>query len=281
MLYKVFDVSHGASYFMKSPTGKTELCDLGRQRDWSPLIHVYNNYILQGNKLDRLVLTHHHGDHVEDIDSLTSERKPKIVLRRNLTGRYKQACENSNSDTGQKNAKKFDDKFSTYTSSESISEKWGISWKHWSLTAAQANEEKDSEGGLVNCCSFVTLYDHEGTKILQCGDMEKEGMRRLLDNNSDMRDAVRGVDILITAHHGHKSGFSTSLMETIGKPQIAIASVMSNDANVDDRYSSDEYITGIKMNDGSTKRLFTTRSDGAISIESSGNGRFSLKCNKR
>jgi glyoxylase-like metal-dependent hydrolase (beta-lactamase superfamily II) len=67
VIYKVFDVVHGSANFLISPTGKTELCDLGARADWSPLDHICRYYIPYGQRLDRLVLTHHHGDHITDV----------------------------------------------------------------------------------------------------------------------------------------------------------------------------------------------------------------------
>lgn len=278
MLFKVFDVSHGASYFMKTNTDRTELIDLGCQSTWSPVEHVYKHYVPRGGTLDRLVLTHHHGDHVEDIDTVTPARKPKTVLRRQLTGQYETACRNSNSSQGQRNAEKFDKKFKDTASSTAT---WNVTRKHWCLTVSEADAISSTWGELVNCCSYVVLYNHEGTKILQCGDMEKDGMKKLLDNNKDMRNAVKGVDILIAPHHGHKSGFSQALMDAMGRPDMVVASVMKKDAHVDSRYSSNDFVRGVRMNDGSTRRLFTTRDDGAITIESKGNGNFSVRCNQR
>lgn len=285
MIYKVFDVAHGSAHFLISPTGKTELCDLGAQSDWSPLDHIYRYYIPYGQRLDRLVLTHHHGDHVTDVYNLTPNRMPGMVLRRHLTGRYEEASRNSNSTEGQRKAKHFDSLFSGYTGTVAPGaiggNSWGIEMPCWFLSESTADRVGGSDGGMVNCCSYVTLYNHQGTKILQCGDMEKDGMSVLLAANSDMVKAVRGTNVLIAPHHGHASGFSTELMQAIGKPQVVIASVMAGDEYVDCRYSDPQFVWGIPAADGSLVRLLTTRSCGALTVISQGAGSFTIRSHER
>ena len=135
MILKVFDVAHGSANLIISPTGKTELVDLGSRSDFSPLDHIYSNYVPNGGRIDRLVLTHHHGDHLDDVFNLTTQRMPGVVLRRHLTGQYEEACRNSNAGDGQKKAKHFDTLFASYDSPASSavtsSEAWGISRTTW------------------------------------------------------------------------------------------------------------------------------------------------------
>lgn len=172
MILKVFDVAHGSANFIISPTGKTELVDLGARGDWSPLDHIYRHYISPGNRLDRIVQTHHHGDHLDDVYNLTQSRMPRAVLRRSLTGRYEEACKESNSPQGQKKAEHFESLFSRYTSpSNADSSVWGIERNSWKLSVNDANTVTGTYGAMVNCCSYVTLYNHNGTKYLLCGDM--------------------------------------------------------------------------------------------------------------
>ena len=285
MIYKVFDVAHGSSNFLISPTGKTELCDLGARADWSPLDHIYRHYIPYGHRLDRIVLTHHHGDHVTDVWNLTPDRMPGMVLRRHLMGRYEEACRNSNSTDGQRNARRFDSLFSGYTGTVAPGafggNSWGIEMPCWSLSEPTADRVGGGDGGVANCCSFVTLYDHQGTKILQCGDMEQEGMAVLLAANPDMQRAVRGTNVLIAPHHGHRSGFSTDLMRAIGRPDVVIASVMEGDEHVDSRYSDPQFVRGIPDGTGSTARLLTTRTWGALTVTSRGGGSFNIQAHER
>lgn len=283
MVLKVFDVAHGSANFLISPTGRTELVDLGARADWSPLLHIHSSYIAHGTQLGRLVLTHHHGDHLDDVYNLP-DRMPSLVVRRGLSGSYAQACRESNSTGGQQKAEYFDSLFGTYlyeNSAIQTVEAWGIAISGWMLTEQQASAVTGTSNSMANCCSLVRLYDHNGTKFLLCGDMEKEGMAELLATNAEMRGAVQGVNVLVAPHHGHRSGFSTELMRAIGGPDIVIASIMSGDEHVDNRYSDSAWVRGVNLSDGTVKRLLTTRSNGAITVASQGQGYFQITVNQR
>ena len=282
MILKVFDVAAGSCNFIQTGTGKTELIDFGANSDWSPVNHIYSNYIR--GQLDRLVLTHHHGDHLRDWDNF-GNRRPSMVVRRKLTGRYLTACRNSNSDSGQRLAEAFASVFDSWDrtpSNEEVSdEAWGVRIRSAFMTVEQADNATSTYNAMVNCCSYARLYDHNGTKFLLAGDMEKEGMEVLLRDNASFRKELSDVDVLVAPHHGHRSGFSTELFDAMGKPDIVIASMMSGDENVDSRYSSSDYVSGIRDENGNSVRLITTRKYGAITVESRGGGKFQVSAHQR
>lgn len=283
LTFKMFDVSQGSCNLIISPTGKTELIDFGAETDWSPVAHVFAHYV-PGGTLSRLVLTHHHGDHLSDWDNL-KDKSVDLVLRRNFSGRYKAACKASNLPEGHKTAEAFHHHFLTHNHEPDpvkvSPETWGVAIETRSLSVGSADSVSATDNATANNCSFVRLYDHSGTKILVAGDMEKEGTALLLSSNPQFKRMLKGVDVLITPHHGHKSGFSTDLMSAIGKPRIVLASMKTGNKNVDGRYSSEEFVEGLSFDDGTTKRLLTTRSNGAITVTSSGGGNLSIRTQQR
>jgi competence protein ComEC len=284
MILKVFDVDHGSCNFIMTETGKTELIDFGSKPLWSPVNHIYNNYIRQYGSLDRLVLTHHHGDHLSDLDNFNG-RTPRMVVRRRLEGTYLTACRNSNSSSGQRLAERFSDTYDSWTGSVSddeISEEaWGIKVLQTKLSNEDADAVSSTYNSQVNNSSYVRLYNHKGTKILLCGDIEKEGMELLLQQNPNFRAELKGLNVLIAPHHGHSSSFSADLFNATGQVDVVIASMMSGDSNVDSRYSDSRYVRGISFNDGTSKKLLTTRTYGAITVESKGYGDFQVVINQR
>lgn len=284
MILKVFDVDQGSCNFIKTSTGKTELVDFGGKLNWSPVKHIYNNYIDYYGQLDRLVLTHHHGDHLKDIDNFGNKR-PSMVVRRKLEGDYLTACRMSNTTAGQQLAETFSriyDSWDCKPADSEISEQaWGIRIISSILSYNEASNVSSTYGSTVNNCSYVRLYNHNGTKILLSGDMEKEGMALLLKNNPTFRSELKGVNILVAPHHGHRTGFCTELFDAMGQVNVVIASMMSGDAYVDTRYSDSQYVRGIPFEDSTTKRLLTTRTHGAMTVESHGNGGFHITINQR
>ena len=202
-----------------------------------------------------------------------------------MEGAYLTACKESNFAEGQKLAKAIDDHFSRWTGepddSEISSEAWGINIESRQLTIEQATEVSSTPNATVNNCSRVRLYEHNGIKILLAGDIEKEGMKKLLDLNPKFKAKLNGLNILIAPHHGHSSSFSTELFDSTGQVNIVIASMMSGDKHVDGRYSNQSYVTGIPFDDGSTKKLLTTRSHGAISVMTKVDGTYQIQIYQR
>lgn len=284
MILKVFDVDQGSCSFVKTETGRTELIDFGGKFNWSPVDHVYRNYIDSGSMLDRLILTHHHGDHLKDLYSFGA-RRPLLVVRRKLEGDYSGACRRSNTFSGQQLAEEFSRIYDSWDAPAPAwgpsDEVWGVSIWTYHLDLAQAQRISSTDNSLVNNCSYVRLYNHRGTKILLCGDMEKEGMALLLEENPWFRSAVSGVSVLVAPHHGHRTGFCTELFEAMGCVEVVIASMMSGDVYVDNRYSDDKYVRGIPFDDRTTKKLLTTRTHGAITVQSRGGGGFHVTINQR
>lgn len=284
MILKVFDVSHGSCNLLVSPTGKTELIDFGSDREWSPIQHVFRRYVPQGGRIDRLVLTHHHGDHMNEWEILKNKTKPVVVLRRRLKGSYLEACQESNSVEGQALAEDFDLFFAdwnlTADPSKVSDDAWGMSISTWKLKAEQAATASDSANSMVNNCSYMRLYDYSGTKILLTGDMESEGMEAIIDLYPSFAERVQGLSVLVAPHHGHASAFCRRLFEIAGRPWIVLASMKRGDGSVDSRYSSRDFVKGLDFG-GTIRRILTTRNDGAITIESKGGGMFRATINSR
>jgi len=284
MIIKIFDVAQGACSLLISPTGKREMIDFGCSRDWSPFNHVFKNLLGQDQTLHRIVLTHHHGDHLSDIKNLGS-RRPGLILRRTFEGRYYEAAKKSNSPEGQKNAEQFAEIFDSWTGkpddSKVSEEAWGMAFGHYQLSVDEAASISNSENSLVNNCSFVRLYKTPYGKILFTGDMEKEALSFLLESHNTFASDILGTNILIAPHHGHKTGFSTKLFDAMGKPDVVIASIMSGDEYVDSRYSSSDFVKGINDGEGGTIRLMTTRKYGAMTIRFNRDGSFNIDCFSR
>lgn len=81
----VFNVEHGSCAFIKSPTGRTMFIDCGKATNFSPIRYVVNNELSdcidEGSYyFTKFVLSHPHGDHLEDIDALI-DYPPRLMFR--------------------------------------------------------------------------------------------------------------------------------------------------------------------------------------------------------
>ncbi|NLZ96986.1 MAG: hypothetical protein GX926_03280 [Candidatus Magasanikbacteria bacterium] len=115
--------------------------------------------------------------------------------------------------------------------------------------------DEDLKSGYANNISLV-LFLHVGNKtLLLPGDMLKEGMQYLIDNNMNFKNYLSndGVDYLIAPHHGLQTSFSEYLFQTMSgnKTRLNIISEKvreadsdENRSDVDSRYYSSDYSTG-------------------------------------
>jgi competence protein ComEC len=266
----VFDVDHGFCAFVKSPTGQTLMIDCGRKESFSPVVYLIDNE-LNGAPLARLIVTHPHDDHIEDIENVTSKLSP-ITLHRQVYD-WEEVKE------AESNYAKLDH-YSAWQANYIFAAPvvdWGMDIKVFRLTPAEA--QALNQDNWINNSGMVVVVTITGTtgrkfseKFVFGADVETDGWLALL-KKADFKEAIAGADFYITSHHGHSSGFSTELYDAMGKPYLNIISVRSGDDCVDDSYSSDEYAIGTTVN-GETRYSLTTRTDGSIFIDVDDEGRF-------
>ena len=97
----------------------------------------------------------------------------------------------------------------------------------------------------------LVLYIHAGYKILFAADIQKEGMKLLLEDNKELKKKIgQGVDFLVCPHHGLRSSFSTELFNAMKNGKTKKLNIVSekvngdDNRNVDNRYSSTDYCEG-------------------------------------
>ena len=275
----IFDVNHGFCAFVKSSTGCTLLIDLGKSDVFSPidyiLKHELSDAVLHnGYKLTKLIVTHPHDDHIENIASLKSKLAPAILQHQIYNWEAIKAPDAENSDY--ENLDLYAAWQGKYSEPVKTAPDWGMQIQTFSLTPDEAY--KLDKAKYVNNSSMVTIVSVKGTqfseKFVFGGDMEQAGWEALLKQEA-FKKAVSGTDFYITPHHGHTSGFSTALYEAMGKPYLNLLSVHSRDEHVDNRYSTSDYARGATI-DGESRYMLSTRNDGSLFIDVDSAGKFSV-----
>ncbi|MGO9371649.1 MAG: ComEC/Rec2 family competence protein [Syntrophobacteraceae bacterium] len=274
----VFDVEHGFCAFIKSPTGRTILIDCGRKTKFSPIQYIVDNLLSdtfnEGTfTFTQFILSHPHGDHLEDIDMLTNY-PPRIMLRQDSYD-WDEVKE-VNSTNGAKRVDKYKEWQKTYSSPAPAID-WGFDLYHSDfLTPSKAKELEEAK--MVNNSSIPVVITYKGSecqeKFLFAGDLEEKGWKELLARQS-FKNAIEGTDFFITSHHGHSSGYCKEIFEAIGKPLINIVSAHSGDESVETTYSKSDKAHGITIN-GEKRYMLSTRNDGSIRITVNSKGRASI-----
>lgn len=265
----VFDVEHGLCVLIETPSGHGIMYDCGCTDTFSPVRYVSKQVSLlphNDRKLTKLIVSHPHDDHIEDIERLTREMPPAILHRHNYVwDEVKQPGEEyPNLDT-------YSEWQATYDQPAADPE-WGMEVA--AGPGLSPNKAKTLPGNFVNNSSIPLFLEYGHWKVTLVGDLEEEGWAELLKDEL-FRQRLRGTDFFIASHHGHSSGFSTDAFGVIGKPWVNIAPIHHGDMNIDSRYSSPDYARGVTF-DGETRYLLTTRSDGTVFITISETGQASI-----
>jgi len=130
------------------------------------------------------------------------------------------------------------------------------------LNVCKAQEESDFHA-TENDDSIVLLLDYRNFELLLTGDIESETEKRLASENTE------DIDLIKASHHGSKTSNTQVFLESL-KPETAVIQVGKNffghpAPSVISRYEA----FGID--------IYRTDNDGAISIETDGFEKYSIK----
>jgi beta-lactamase superfamily II metal-dependent hydrolase len=272
----IFDVEHGASAFIRTPTNYGVLIDCGSTGRFSPALYLVEKELptivpWNGRVLTKLIVTHPHDDHIGDVGTIKEKCPPALLLRQKYDWEEVKTAE-----ADYDNLDVYRDWQNTYNAVPVVWPEWGMTIESFWLTVEEA--KAIDEGKYVNNSSIVTVATFKGTKFQEKfvfgGDMETAGWDALLRLRPRFKEAVKGAYFNITSHHGHESGFSEALYAAMGKPIMNIVSIHNNDDHIDPRYCQEAYAIGRKLPDGSTRRQMTTRRDGTITISVNDEGKY-------
>ncbi len=274
----IFNVEHGFCAFIKSPTGRTLLIDCGKASKFSPIEYIIENEL--NDSVDEgsfyfteFILTHPHGDHLEDINRMKTH-PPRIIFRQSNYN-WDEVI-----DSGTVSGAELIDSYRAWQENYNQTAptiNWGLDIYHRDyLEPPEANTLDEAKA--INNSSIPTVIKYQGSKytekFLFSGDLEKRGWLELLKRKS-FREAIKDTDFFVTSHHGHSSGYCKEIFEVMGKPILNIVSARSRDESVESAYSSSDNTRGIEIN-GKTRYMLSTRNDGNICIDVNSEGRYSV-----
>lgn len=273
----IFDVEHGFSAFIKSPNNHGLLIDCGRKQNFSPIKWIRTNYNIgignikyfEERRIAKLVITHLHADHLSDVGHLIDTEKPKHLLRDKESIKFiDQKIKEKPTDESTKILRDFKAFQSKYTEDIDKEVDWGFDYYYSkSLSLEDAQSVSSSDDKIINNRSYLTVIGYARKKLLFPGDIEIEGWEKALIYKS-IKDSLKGTNFFVASHHGHKSGFTSKIIEATGKPELFIVSAKTGDDSVDSSYSKDEYCKGylIKGDKEKTKMVSTRERNASIKI---------------
>ena len=263
------------------PERVRELIDCGSRTNFSPIKWIRGKYNVntpgfqyyEGRQYAEMIVTHLHHDHFCDIGSFKKTAdKPKTLTRDKKTLKFLEEKINEAKESGDERRveeiQAFLDFSEGYTEDVDTEPDWGFDYyDRYQLPYSRAEKANSGREHIINNRSFIIGIEYAGKKILVPGDMEVEGWEEAL-NDKKLKEVLSGTNFFVAAHHGHKSGFTKSLLDYTGKPDIFVLSVRSSDDSVDSAYGKSENSNGYLIDGDKTKsHRVSTQRDGGRSIQ--------------
>lgn len=258
----IFNVGAAMSAYVET-NNKKIVIDLGKSREFSPV----NDFLLplfekKGEKkncegkynLSQVFISHPHRDHISDLSDLGEHFYINLYTTPNdLTKGFDAHRKNVNwelvDDHDSDDVKKVKEIYKNRQLPLRVSLPTQMTLGYMYPGNVEDNETLTSESYTNNI--GLVLYIHAGYKILFAADIQKEGMKLLLEDNKELKKKIgQGVDFLVCPHHGLRSSFSTELFNAMKNGKTKKLNIVSekvngdDNRNVDNRYSSTDYCEG-------------------------------------
>ena len=263
----IHNVGHGQAIHAFTPAGQTIAIDLGCSEGFSPLEWLRR----RTDTIDNLVVTHPHGDHIDEVLELDRLGfKVRQLWRQNwLTA---DEIRKANQVSYESKVKRYLEMSQRFSAAIPYNELVGNPevtggvkvGKYYSSGCGRSN---------INNHSGVVVFEYEGVRVVIPGDNEPPSWRALLEDQDFVR-AARGANIVMASHHGRDSGYCAELFDEalgISKPLLcAISDGRVQDSDATGRYSFHAQGWLVHSRDGQesdTRFCVTTRSDGFIEID--------------
>lgn len=263
-----WDVQHGSATYIKTPNGKHIVQDLGigsyedENEDFSPLLHLKNRYGI--NKLDHVIITHPHKDHIEDIinfDELTPRvlSRPKHLQKNEIVTNLREEDKPL--------FEKYFEIDERYSSPISSDENPSLPENNGGANI-QIFTPRLSSTSNINNHSIVTVCSYANSKVILAGDNEPPSWKELLEKE-DFRNAIKNADIFLAPHHGRDSGFYSEIFEYFNPKLTIISDGHICDTSATNRYNGVSKSWKVYKRSGGSenRKCVTTRNDGVIVLK--------------
>ena len=272
-----YDVEHGSCTHIITPNNKHILIDVGSKTDKSIVDYICAKYFYGRNgRIDELIITHPHEDHIYDLPNLYNRLRPKILHRATAAFDIEPA---SKTQLHINIADKANDMNATYNSPVSKEDDIGVPQnvggvKIRIIPSVVGLQDK----GDLNTFSSMIIVEYDGFKFVLTGDNPKNQLQYMVDNDyMNIKTLIANATVLLAPHHGRTGEFCKDFFDCVN-PILTIISDKSIEHTTQEESSSIYKGRGAKLN-GCDRYVLTTRNDGDIAFIVS-NGECSVSINK-
>ncbi|MCC7479296.1 MBL fold metallo-hydrolase [bacterium] len=257
---RIFDVEHGDCILILSEAGESVLVDCGYNRStgWRPSDALAEQGFGSRRRLNHVIISHADQDHVADLADVVERLKPSHVwqhpqlqiqhlsdLKATLS-KAQAAYLNRSKTTGELQPLDASRQFKS------------LALRLFYLPIGAVRD--------MNDLSMVAFLSEDGFTVCLPGDLNARGWRLHLKNEA-FRYMLRETNLFLASHHGRPSGYCPEVFEYLSPKLICISDKeQAAGRTVLQRVPYREHAKGVKMPDGSFRRVLTTRGDGRIRV---------------
>lgn len=264
--FTLWDVEHGLSIWIQTPSGQNHCIDAGHnsETDFSPFERMKNFYKV--NNIDYLIISHPDKDHIEGLPNFIKYLDKPKTFTRNETLPYEMKYGSCDKEY-QKIFKNLD---STYT---------------YPVSAEKSPKNEQNNGNVKVYCymntyhnnmkcndtSIVVIYKYKNWVFICPGDIEPTGWEILKRNYAEEISEIinKATIILVAPHHGRPSAYCNDMIDFLHPNLILISDKYGKHITAPQYYIC---ASGIPYG-GSTIKSLSTKTKGRIriSIDETGN----------
>ncbi len=268
-----FNVGHGSCTHIITPNNQHFLVDVGSDEQESVVNYINHYYGLErnGQKIDYLIITHPHKDHILDLPTLLNSSLGPRVLRREREAFPIQAQREEDRELF-RIANEMNNNYSSpvadIESPTSPSYNGGVSFGIHSDLSYHKLED-------LNTFSPIIVLSYAGRKVILTGDNNKEILKTWVAEGPTMCTSVKDCDVLLAPHHGRDSDFCPEFFH-VANPRLTVVSDKAKEHDTQLNTTTNYKGRGMFIN-GEERYVVTTRKDGNILLTIDENGNLDVK----
>lgn len=257
---RIYDVEHGDCILLLSSQNEAVLVDCGYNTTtgWRPSEGLAKQGFGERRRLHHLIVTHPDQDHLADLPGVLEKLKPLHVWQhpqlylKNL-GELKATLS------------KAQDAYVARSKSTAELQPIEATRQFRSMELRQFYLPVGSVRD-VNDLSLLTFIKEDGFTVCLPGDLNARGWRLHLQNKA-VQYWLRETNLFIASHHGRPTGYLDKVFEFLSPRLIVISDKeQTKGRTVIQRAPYREHARGVKLSDGSFRKVLTTRNDGRIRV---------------
>lgn len=257
---RIYDVEHGDCVLILSTQNEAVLVDCGYNSTtrWRPTDGLVKQGFGSRRKLHHVILTHPDQDHLADLPNVLERLKPLHVWQhpqlylktlselKDTLSKAQQAYLKQSKTTAELQPIEASRQFKT------------MELRQFYLPIGSVRD--------VNDLSLVSFIKDGGFTVCLPGDLTARGWRLHLKNKA-FQYWLRETNLLIAPHHGRPTGYLAEAFDYLSPKLIVISDKeQAKGRQLTKRAPYRDHAKGVKLEDGSFRRVLTTRGDGRIRV---------------